>query len=143
MRKNQLVRGATTAVGVAALLTATMVASAGAAPQRVWLPSADLVCGETTVGPAEWTHNPSSGVLFVTSGEMAGHYVIQEVETYATPGHLTEVPESYDGMMPALMWTHGKKTGLDTITCTVLSRLGPPGGEFTVVGPVTLARVSD
>lgn len=81
-------------------------------------------------------------MLFITAGDMSGHYVIQDVTGHGVPGlvQTADVPEDYDSYPVVLQWERGLKTGHETETCLVVSRFAPM--DFTVIGPVTLTRLS-
>ncbi|WP_134773078.1 hypothetical protein [Ornithinimicrobium flavum] len=93
-------------------------------------------------GADQWVHNPSSSVLFITAGDMSGHYVIRDVTGHGVPGlvQAADVPEDYDSYPVVLQWERGLKTGHETETCLVVSRFAPM--DFTVIGPVTLTSFS-
>jgi hypothetical protein len=134
-----LVAVTATALGVAGAAGAT------AAP-RTWLPDAVLVCGTTTVGIDDWVAVPPADTLWVRTGPLAGHYVILTDTHYRVDGYLDVPPASYDGLGPGATRTWGTKQDLTgaAITCDFLSRWGERGDPqaFSVVGPITMVRVS-
>lgn len=137
----------TTGLVAAAVLGATMsvgtAATSSAAPQT-WLPNADLVCGGTTMAPEDWVAVPPSGTLWITTGDLTGHYVILSDAHYYMDGYQETPPASYDGLTQLDSRTWGTKTGLEgeAVTCDFVSRWGEMGAEgtFSVVGPITVAR---
>ncbi|GAA6527992.1 hypothetical protein [Intrasporangium sp. DVR] len=136
------------AMAVAAVVAATVGASAAGASgaPRTRLPDATLFCGSVTVAADAWVAL-GSGTLWITSGDLAGHYVVLEQTHYYAEGLLQEPPESYEALMPLIPTeTFGKKTGLETTqSCDFVSRWedpSAPGTGFSIVGPVTIAKVS-
>lgn len=133
---------------VAVLATAFAIAGGATASGEpsTWLPNADLVCGDITLLPDEWVAVPPSDTLWVKSGPMAGHYVILTDTHYVVPGYVVDPPHSYDGLGDGVTRTRGVKQGLvdATMTCDFVSRWGSPEdpNTFSVVGPITVARVS-
>ncbi|MFC5041619.1 hypothetical protein [Ornithinimicrobium kibberense] len=100
------------------------------------------MCGSTVVTADQWVHNPSSSVLFITAGDLAGHYVIKDVTGYLVPGLIpaAEIPADYAAYPLALQWDRGRKEGLETETCLVVSRFAHM--DATIIGPVSLTKVS-
>lgn len=130
----------------ASALSLTAAATASGEPST-WLPDADLVCGDTTLHPDDWVAVPPSDTLWVRTGPLAGHYVILTDTHYVVPGYQVAPPESYDSLGPAVATrTRGAKQGLaaTAMTCDFVSRWGLPDDPdtFSVVGPITIARVS-
>lgn len=125
------------------------LAGAGAAsaePQRTWLPDADLFCQSDTLGTSEWVSVPGSDSLWIKDGPLAGHYVILADSHYFMPGLQHEPPESYVGLEQVGNLVRGQKAGLAAaaLTCDFVSRWDVAGDEedFSIVGPVTMVRVS-
>ena len=120
--------------------------SASAEPQRRWLADADLVCQADTLSTSEWVSVPGSDSLWITDGPLAGHYVILADSHYVMPGLQEEPPESYAGLPQVGSLVRGTKAGLagDSLTCDFVSRWDAPGeaDDFSVVGPLTMVRVS-
>ena len=142
--RTRITRTALVATAVAALGVTAGMGTASAAPST-WLPDALLFCGSTTVHPDEWVAVPPSDTFWVTSGPLTGHYVILSDAHYIAPGYLTAPPSSYDGLSQVGSRTWGAKQGLarTAMTCDFVSRWGEPGDPdtFSVVGPITMARV--
>lgn len=135
------------AVSAAALIFGLAgAAAASAEPQRTWLPDADLVCETDTLTGSEWVWTPGAESLWIGSGPLAGHYVMLSDAHYLMLGLQAEPPASYDGLLPVGSAVRGSKTGLagDAITCHFVSRWDLPGDgdDFSVVGPITMVRVS-
>jgi hypothetical protein len=143
-RTNSTARAAMVAVAATAL---SLAAAAGASAEpSSWLPNADLVCGTTTLGPQDWVAVPPSDTLWVRTGPLAGHYVILTDTHYVVPGYVRVPPPSYAGLGDGVTRTWGTKTGLagKAMTCDFVSRWGAPEDPdtFSVVGPITMVRVS-
>jgi hypothetical protein len=136
-----------TAVAAAAMfITLAGASGASAEPQRIWLPDADLFCGVDTLSTSQWVSKPGSDSLWINEGPLAGHYVILADSHYFMPGLVTDPPETYVGLEQVGSLVRGDKTGLaaNAITCDFVSRWDVPGDEedFSIVGPVTMVRVS-
>lgn len=88
-----------------------------------------------------------SGTLWITTGELAGHYVILSDGHYLMEGYQEAPPASYDGLEPLDSRTWGTKTGFvgQAITCDFVSRWVEKGadGTFSVVGPITIPRTGN
>lgn len=131
--------GAATAFSLAAATTA-----AGA--PTTWLPNATLTCDGVTFAPDEWVAVPPSDSLWITSGDLAGHYVILEDTHYMalTPEEAARAATGdYSGLPQIETRKWGKKTGLTgpAFTCDIFSQWGDGGeGTFWVVGTATIAR---
>lgn len=141
------VRAATATAAAALFVGLAGAGSASAEPQGTWLPDADLFCGQAQpLGSTEWVWTPGGESLWLRTGPLAGHYVILSDAHYLMPGLQTEPPASYDGLPQVGSLVRGQKTGLaeDAITCQFVSRWDLPGDtdDFSVVGPVTMTRVS-
>lgn len=137
----------TAAMAAAAVFVSLAGAGAASAePQRTWLPDADLVCETDTLGTGEWVSVPGSDSLWITDGPLTGHYVILADSHYFMPGLQDEPPESYVGLPQVGDLVRGKKSGLaeDALTCDFVSRWDLPADadDFSIVGPVTMVRVS-
>jgi hypothetical protein len=140
------VRAAAAAAAAALFVGLAGAGSASAEPQRIWLPDADLVCGAETFTTGQWVWTPGAESLWINTGPLAGHYVMLTDAHYLMPGLQAEPPASYDGLMPVGSAVRGSKAGLagDAISCDFVSRWDLPGDEddFSVVGPITMVRVS-
>ena len=135
------------AVSAAAVLFGMLGAGAASAePPGSRLPDADLFCPGDTLGTSEWVSVPGSDTLWIRTGPLAGHYVILADSHYWMPGLQYAPPASYTGLEQVGNLVRGNKTGLagDAITCHFVSRWDLPGDtdDFSVVGPVTMVRVS-
>ena len=119
-------------------------AGGASAEPTTWLPDALLFCGDVTVGADQWVALPPSDTLWITDGPLAGHYVILTDTHYRVDGYWTAPPPSYAGL-EGVTRVRGVKQGLSgsTMTCDFVSRWGQPGapGTFSVVGPITVARL--
>ena len=86
---------------------------------------------------------PGSDTVWIFDGALAGHHVIISDSHHVVPGYRVTPPKPYTGVpVDSRMW--GAKTGLtDVVSCDFVSRCGEPGGAetFSVVGPITMARV--
>ncbi|GAB3450084.1 hypothetical protein GCM10027517_37120 [Phycicoccus ginsengisoli] len=137
-------RTAAAALVVAGTVGLGTAGSASAEP-TTWLPDALLFCGDVRVAPDQWVALPPSDTLWITQGPLTGHYVILGDTHYRAPGYLTAPPPSYAGLEVLGTRTRGAKQGLTgaTRTCDFVSRWGQPDapGTFSVVGPITIARV--
>lgn len=138
----------TRALAVAAALAAAVGAGATAASAApiTRLPDADLFCPAATMGPTEWVAL-GSGTLWITAGDLAGHYVVLEQTHYFSPGLMEAAPATYEGLQPIIPTERfGRKAALvgDSFTCDFVSRWDLPGegDDFSVFGPVTIAKVS-
>lgn len=138
----------TRALAVAAVLATAVGAGATAASAApiTRLPDADLYCPTATLGSDEWVAL-TTGTLWISTGELAGHYVVLEQTHYYSPGLLTEPPAEYDtAALLGPTQTFGTKAAFvgDSLTCHFVSRWDLPGedDDFSVVGPVTIAKVS-
>jgi hypothetical protein len=136
-----------TAMAAAAIFVSLAGAgTASAEPQRTWLPDADLFCPSDTLVTGEWGGLPGSDSMWIKDGPHAGHYVIVTDSHYFMPGLQVAPPESYEGLDQVGYLVRGKKAGLaqDAITCQFVSRWDMSGDEedFSIVGPVTMVRVS-
>lgn len=84
--------------------------------------------------------------LWVDDGPLAGHYVLLAFSHYRMTGLQTAPPDSYAGLDQLDNVVRGAKTGLagNAITCQFVSRWDLPGtaDDFSVVGPVTMVKVS-
>jgi hypothetical protein len=84
--------------------------------------------------------------LWVDAGPLAGHYVILADTHYRVSGLLTEPPPDYSNAVPLGEKTWGDKAGLaqEAIDCQFVSQWDFPGEDqdFTVVGPISMVRVS-
>ena len=141
------VRAAAAAAAAALFVGLAGAGSASAEPPRAWLPDADLFCpGADTLSTSEWVWTPGAESLWINTGPLAGHYVMLSDAHYLAPGLLTEPPASYDELMPVGSTVRGEKTGLaaGAITCQFVSRWQMPDAadDFSVVGPITMVRVS-
>lgn len=89
---------------------------------------------------------PGSDSLWIKGGPPAGHYVILTDSHYLMPGLQNEPPASYTGLDQVGNLVRGQKAGLaeESITCDFVWRWDVPGDEedFSVVGPLTMVRVS-
>lgn len=133
-------------VGLAAALGAG-AGTASAEPNVMVLPDATLYCGSTVVEPGQWVfHNGPT--LWITSGPLTGHYVWLASAHYLQAGLMVHAPTGHDyaTALPLGSDTFGLKTGIrgNAIECQFVSRWDLPGEEndFTVFGPLTMARVS-
>ncbi|SOC53541.1 hypothetical protein [Ornithinimicrobium cerasi] len=138
--RSSRVRRTTAAFGAAAMMALGAAGTASGAP-AMRLPEADLWCeGDLVATTTEWVALPKAGTLWIEEGPMVGHYVILASGHIGMPGHLYEVPEGDLGMDRSF----GRKAGPaeESLSCVVLSRWDTPDGPFTVVGPLTVARVS-
>lgn len=133
-------------VGVSVAVLGLAAAATASGDPVTWLPDADLVCGTTTVQPDQWVAIAPSDTLWITGTALAGHYVILADTHYVVSGYADKPPASYDGMAAVDSRTWGAKRALATsaIRCDFVSRWGAPGDAdtFSVVGPITIARVS-
>jgi hypothetical protein len=140
---NKKTAGLAAALVMGATMSVVTAATSSAAP-RTWLPDADLVCGNLTLGPADWVAVPPSGTLWIQTGELAGHYVILSSAHYLMEGYQEAPPTSYNGLEPLDSRTWGTKAGFtgQTLACDFVSRWGEKGadGTYSVVGPITIAR---
>lgn len=134
------------AAAVAALVV-LMAVPAQAAPWKLQaLPDADMFCGAGLTQVDGFTGNPNGGSLWIDDETYGGHYVIVTSDHYLVPGVLLSAPqEDLSGFIPLGARYFGEKTGTtDRIDCQVVSRWDFPGdgGDFTVIAPIELARVS-
>jgi hypothetical protein len=136
------------AVSAAAVLFGMLGAGvASAAPPSPWLPDADLFCpvADDPLVKVGWVTPPGSDSLWVTTGPLAGHYVLLAFSHYWMDGLQYAPPASYAGLPQLNDEVRGAKTGLTgPITCHFVSRFDLPGtsDDFSVVGPATMVRVS-
>ncbi|HET9443085.1 MAG TPA: hypothetical protein VFO65_07160 [Acidimicrobiales bacterium] len=127
--------------------TLTMVAPglAGATPVTR-LPDADLYCPGSSPVTGDWVWS-APATIWITAGDLAGHYQVLQASHYLAPGLLSAPPESLEGLLYLADYDldFGTKAGMvdRAVTCTFVSRWDLPGtaDDFTAVGPVTLARV--
>lgn len=144
MRRHTNRRATAAVVAVAAAVLGVAAAGTASATPSPRLPDANLVCGDTTMYQGDWTTVPGSDSLWILTGELAGHYSVLTATHYFTEGYLQAPPASYDGLEMVDTKSWGAKTGLtDILTCDFVSRWGADGAEgtFSIVGPVTMARV--
>lgn len=138
---------AVAACGLALAGSALVPAAPAAAEPAQFLPDADIYC-QSTDG---WTHatsfvaRPPGTSLWIDGSAFGGHYTILEETHYIVPGELLDDPVDDPGSLqlvsPTL--TFGKKaSGLPTVSCQVVSRWRTPDGDYTIIAPMTLVRVS-
>lgn len=131
------------AVAVAAALGAGAGAASAAPPA---LPDASLFCEGVTIGPDEWVINPNSGTLWITADPLAGHYLILVSAHYRVEGLFDVPPGSYEGLLFLDAREIGHKTGVlnNALECDFVSRwdLPDPEQDFSIVGPITISKVS-
>lgn len=108
------------------------------------LPDATLFCGSSVIQPHDWVmHNGAT--MWITGDDLTGHYVILSFAHYFVEGLLTEPPASYDGLPAAgPYYSFGQKAALQgtAMSCDFVSRWDTPEGEFSIVGPITISKVS-
>lgn len=131
-----------TAAAVLALAMWGAGAAASAAPETR-LPDATLYCGDVVLGPDDWAVKTPS-TIWIGAGPLAGHYVTLAYAHYRAPGQVTTRPESYEGLEPLDSKVFGTKQGLvaGSMTCDLVSRWDVAPAPFSIVGWVTLTRVS-
>ena len=130
------------AVALAAAMGAG-ASSASAAP-HTWLPNFTLYCDTGTASPEETVVIPVADSLWVTSGALAGHYVILDESHYVYNGHFEGRPssEDYNRLNPAgPPRTFGVKAGPDAraLSCDFVSYWAD--SDTSIIGPMTIAKV--
>lgn len=138
--------GAVAACGLALAGAALVPVGPASAEPAQSLPDADLFCASSPTPVDAFVARPPAASFWIDDPTYGGHYAILDQIHYLADGVLLYHPVADPSTLPVVgpLKVFGQKeSGQPTLSCQVVSRFSRPTGDFTIIAPVTLVRVSD